>query len=74
MQEYINCRLEKYEICCYYLSFSIIFLDTGCITYGNDNEFYFVVAIDHFTQWTKARALRKEDFEEIIQLFKDFII
>ena len=40
--------------------FQIIFLDTGCFAYGNDNKFYFVVAINHFTQWIEVRILRKE--------------
>ena len=54
--------------------FQIISLDTGCITYENDNKFYFVVAIDHFTRWIEVRVLQKENSEEIIQFLKDFII
>ena len=54
--------------------FQMISLDTGCSTYSNDNKFYFVVAIDHFTQWIEVRELRKENSEEIIQFLKDFII
>ena len=29
------------------LPFQIVSLDTGCITYGNEQKFYFVVAVDH---------------------------
>ena len=29
--------------------FQIVSLDTGCITYGNEQKFYFVVAVDHYT-------------------------
>ena len=31
--------------------FQVISLDTRCITYGIDNKFYFVVALDHLTLW-----------------------
>ena len=54
--------------------FQIISLDTGVITYGNDQKFCFVVAVDHFTQWIEVRVLGNETSEEIIQFIKDFII
>ena len=54
--------------------FQIVFLDTECITYGNNNKFYFVVAINHFTQWIKVRVLRKENSEKVTQFLKYFII
>ena len=54
--------------------FQIISLDTGVITYGNDQKFCFVVAVDHFTRWIEVRVLGNETSEEIIQFIKDFII
>ena len=54
--------------------FQIVSLDTGCITYGNEQKFYFVVAVDHYTRWIEVRMLSKETSEEIIQFIKDFII
>ena len=52
----------------------MVSLDTGVITYGNDQKFSFVVAVDHFTRWIEVRALTHETSEEIIQFIKDFII
>ena len=54
--------------------FQIISLDTGVITYGNNQKFCFVVAVDHFTQWIEVRVLGNKTSEEIIQFIKDFII
>ena len=54
--------------------FQMVSLDTGVITYGTDQKFSFVVAIDHFTRWIKVQALTHETSEEIIQFIKDFII
>ena len=47
--------------------FQIVSLDAGCITYKNEQIFYFVVAVDHYTQWIEVRMLLKETSEEIIQ-------
>ena len=68
----IDYRNMKLMIAVYPLQ--IISLDTGCITYGNDNKFYFVVAINHFTWLIEVRVLQKENSKEIIQFLKDFII
>ena len=54
--------------------FQIVSLDIGCITYGNEQKIYFVVAVDHYTQWIEVWMLSKETSEEIIQFIKDFII
>ena len=54
--------------------FQIILLDTGVITYGNNQKFCFVVAVDHFTRWIEVRVLGNKTSEEIIQFIKDFII
>ena len=40
----INYRNMKLVIAVY--PFQITSLDTGCITYGNDSKFYFVVSVD----------------------------
>ena len=68
----INYRSMKLVIAIY--PFQIISLDTGCITYGNDSKFYFVVAVDCFTCWIEVRVLKKETSKEIIQFLKDFVI
>ena len=54
--------------------FQMVSLDTGVITYGKDQKFSFVVAVDHFTRWIEVQALTHETSEEIIQFIKDFII
>ena len=48
----------------------MILLDTGVITYGNNQKFCFVVAVDHFTWWIEVRVLGKKTSEEIIQLLR----
>ena len=34
--------------------FQLVSLDTGVITYGNDQKFCFAVAVDHFTRWVEV--------------------
>ena len=51
--------------------FQMVSLDIGVITYGNNQKFSFVVAINHFTRWIKVQVLMHETSEEIIQFIKD---
>ena len=34
--------------------FQLVSLDTGVITYGNDQKFCFVMDVDHFTRWVEV--------------------
>ena len=52
--------------------FQIISLDTGVITYGNNQKFCFVVVMDYFTRWIEVRVLGWETSEEIIHIIKYF--
>ena len=54
--------------------FQLVSLDTRVITYGNDQKFCFVVAVDCFTRWVEVWVLTHETSYEIIQFIKDFII
>ena len=44
--------------------FQIVSLDTGCITYGNEQKIYFLVAVDHYTQWIEVQMLLEETWKK----------
>ena len=51
----------------------MVSLYTGVITYGNDQKFYYVVAVNLFTCWIEVRVLTHETLEKVIQFIKDSI-
>ena len=51
----------------------MVSLDIGVVTYGNNQKFSFVVAVNHFKRWIEVQVLMHETLEEIIQFIKDHI-
>ena len=61
-----NCPLKP--IGTHYLH-ELVSLNTGQLTFGNGKKVYFVVAIDHFTNWVEAQILLEENSKSIMDLF-----
>ena len=64
-------HMKSFEAVC---TFQMVSLNIRVITYGNDQKFFFVVAVNHFTCWIKVRVLTHEILDEIIHFIKDLII
>ena len=54
--------------------FQLVSLDTGHIVSPDGKQYYFVLAIDHFTQWVEVQVIPSKTSKNIIRFIRDCLV